>query len=211
MSIQNNLVRRYEAKERINHWWVAIMFVLLALSGLALFHPAFYPLVSLFGGGTWARILHPFIGVVLFVSFVGLAARFWGDNSITSADREWKKHFGDILANRARDLPEIGKYNIGQKYLFWALVVAIPLLLATGVIIWQPYFAPIFPITLVRLAALLHAFVAFIAILAIIIHIYAAIWTRGSIRAMVRGTVTAAWARQHHPGWYREISKGTKQ
>lgn len=211
MGNENNLVRRYEAKERINHWWVAIMFVLLALSGLALFHPAFFFLANLFGGGTWARILHPFIGVVLFVSFLGLAARFWSDNSITAVDREWKKHFGEILANKAKNLPEIGKYNLGQKYLFWALVVAIPVLTVSGIVIWQPYFAPVFPISLVRLAAVLHALFAFIAIVAIIIHVYAAIWTRGSIRAMVRGTVTVAWARHHHPGWYRDISKGAKQ
>ena len=39
-------------------------------------------------------------------------------------------------------------------------------------------------------------------------HGCAAHWTRGSIRAMVRGTVTQAWARNHHPGWYREITGG---
>jgi formate dehydrogenase subunit gamma len=42
----------------------------------------------------------------------------------------------------------------------------------------------------VRLGALLHATLAFIIICAIIVHIYAGIWARGSIRAMVRGTVT---------------------
>ena len=39
-------------------------FVLLALSGLALFHPALFWLTNLFGGGPWTRILHPFIGVL---------------------------------------------------------------------------------------------------------------------------------------------------
>jgi formate dehydrogenase subunit gamma len=39
---------------------VGICFILLALSGLAFFHPAFYPLTQLFGGGVWARILHPY-------------------------------------------------------------------------------------------------------------------------------------------------------
>ena len=41
---------RYDALERANHWLVGISFILLALSGLAFFHPAFYPLVQLFGG-----------------------------------------------------------------------------------------------------------------------------------------------------------------
>ncbi len=210
MGDETSLVRRYSVQERINHWWVALTVILLALSGLALFHPAFFFLTSLFGGGTWARILHPFIGVVMFVSFMGLAARLWQYNRITDADREWGKHLKAILANRAKDLPEIGKYNLFQKYLFWTLVTLISILLVSGVIIWQPYFAPVFPIILLRLAALAHALAAFIAILAIIVHVYAAIWTRGSIRAMTRGTVTAAWARHHHPAWYKETTKGVK-
>ncbi len=210
MSDDTHLVQRYNAAERINHWAVAILFVLLTLSGLALFHPLFFFLVNLFGSGTWARILHPFFGVVLFLSFLGLAAKFWAQNHITSTDREWGKRFGDILANRAGNLPEIGKYNLGQKYVFWTLVVTVPLLLLSGVIIWQPYFAPAFPVGFIRLAAVVHAFAAFVAILTIIVHVYAAIWTRGSIRAMTRGTVTAAWARHHHPGWYKEVSKGAK-
>ncbi len=204
------LVTRYSGRDRANHWVIAITFILLAISGLALFHPAFYFLTAFLGGGTWSRILHPFIGVVLAISFFSFAGRLWGQNRITAADREWKKHLGDILRNKARNLPEIGKYNIGQKYLFWTLVLTIALLLISGIVIWQPWFTAYFPITVVRLAVLVHAVAGFVAILAIIIHIYSAIWTKGSIRAMTRGTVTAAWARHHHPGWYKEVSKGNR-
>lgn len=210
MSETSSLVQRYTCQERANHWLVAITFILLALSGLALFHPAFFFLTDLLGGGTWSRILHPFIGVVMFVSFLGLAAKFWRHNAITDADRKWQKKLGDIIRNRAHDLPEIGKYNIGQKYLFWMLVATLALLFVSGIAIWQPYFAPSVPIDLVRLAVLVHALAGFVAILAIIVHLYAAYWTRGSIRAMTRGTVTAAWAKHHHPAWYKEISKGAK-
>jgi formate dehydrogenase subunit gamma len=210
MSNETNLVQRHNANERLNHWVVAITFVLLALSGLALFHPAFFFLTNLFGSGTWARILHPFIGVVMFVSFLSLAAKFWKENHITDADREWGKHLTEIMANKARDLPEIGKYNFGQKSLFWALVVIIPTLMVSGFIIWQPYFAPVFAIGVVRFSVLIHSLAAFIAIVAIIVHVYAALWTRGSIRAMTRGTVTVAWAKHHHPAWYKEVSKGAK-
>ena len=210
MANKANLVARYNATERINHWVVAITFIMLALSGLALFHPAFYFLTNLFGGGPWTRILHPFIGIVMFVSFLGLIVKFWKHNRITNADREWQKHLGDILANKAKNLPEIGKYNIGQKYLFWSLVVIIPVLTLSGFVIWHPYFAPLFAVGILRISVLAHALAAFVAIAAIIVHVYAAIWTRGSIRAMTRGTVTAAWAKHHHPAWYKEISKGAK-
>ncbi len=45
-------IRRYDANERLNHWAVAILFILLAASGLAFFHPAFWFLSALLGGGT---------------------------------------------------------------------------------------------------------------------------------------------------------------
>lgn len=206
--MSEQLVTRYAPRDRVNHWVIAISFMLLAVSGLALFHPAFFFLTNLLGGGTWSRILHPFIGVVLAIFFFAFAARLWADNQITSADREWKKQLGAILCNKAKQLPEIGKYNIGQKYLFATLVWTIALLLVSGVVIWQPYFTPKFPLMLVRLAALVHALAGFVAMLAIIVHIYSAYWTKGSIRAMTRGTVTAAWAKHHHPGWYKQVNKG---
>jgi formate dehydrogenase subunit gamma len=48
---------------------VAILFFMAGLSGLALFHPALFWLSNLFGGGPWTRILHPFMGVLMFVLF----------------------------------------------------------------------------------------------------------------------------------------------
>jgi len=66
---RKGLIQRYTTSQRINHWIIAMSFVLLALSGLALFHPSMFWLTNLFGGGPWTRILHPFIGVVMFVCF----------------------------------------------------------------------------------------------------------------------------------------------
>src|SRR4029450_2625386 len=57
-------VDRYTKPARINHWITAPSLVLLALSGLALFHPSLYFLPGLFGGGRMTRIIHPWIGVV---------------------------------------------------------------------------------------------------------------------------------------------------
>lgn len=199
-------IQRYTARERSNHWVVAIAFILAALSGLALFHPAFFFLTYLFGGGPWTRILHPFIGVLMLLFFIAMAARFWDLNRFTDADRQWMKRIGDVLKNRDRGLPEIGKYNAGQKYLFWTMVVCMPVLLITGIVIWQPWFAPYFPIGLLRIAVVLHALAAWILILGIVVHVYAAIWVRGTIRAMTRGTVSEAWAKHHHRAWYRDVT-----
>jgi formate dehydrogenase subunit gamma len=203
---QPGLIERNSPSDRTNHWLVAITFVLLALSGLALFHPALFFLTNLFGGGPWTRILHPFIGVVMLVCFAGLALRFWRHNVIDRNDRRWLSQWRDVMSNREDRLPEVGRYNGGQKVLFWLMVACLVLLLLTGIVIWRPYFAPAFSITVIRAAVLLHAFSAFVLILGIIVHVYAAIWVKGTMGAMTRGTVTAAWARKHHPAWYRQIT-----
>jgi formate dehydrogenase subunit gamma len=207
VAVKSGDVPRYNANERVTHWIVAITFLLLAASGLAFFHPAFWFLTSLLGGGVWARILHPFIGVVMFVFFALMAMRYWKDNVIQSYDREWKKRLSDVINNRDHNLPEIDKYNIGQKQLFWTMIVTMVLLTVSGVMLWRPYFADAFPIPMIRVAALVHAVSAFVLMVGIIVHIYSAIfWVRGSMRAMTRGTVSHAWAKHHHPLWYRRVT-----
>lgn len=200
------LIQRYTPLERGNHWIVTICFFLAALSGLALFHPSFYFFSSLFGGGPWSRILHPFIAIVMFAFFCVTMVRYWTLNRITAADRLWTKRWKDFVLNRVTALPEIGKYNAGQKYVFWTIVVCVWLMLLTGIVMWRPYFAGAFPIWLNRTAVVLHSLSAFVLILAIIAHVYAVIWVKGTLRAMTRGTVTASWAKHHHPGWYREVT-----
>ncbi|MEC4511776.1 formate dehydrogenase subunit gamma, partial [Klebsiella pneumoniae] len=148
----------------------------LALSGLAMFHPAMFWLSALFGGGQWTRILHPFIGVVMFVSFMILVLRFWHHNYLDKADIQWLKQMDDVLNNREDKLPEIGKYNAGQKLLFFTLVVCLVLLLVSGIVIWRRYFSFYFPITVIRVASVVHAAAAFVLIVSIVVHIYAALW-----------------------------------
>jgi formate dehydrogenase subunit gamma len=57
-------------------------------------------------------------------------------------------------------------------------------------------------------AVVLHALAAFIMSLTAVVHIYAAIWVKGTLRAMTQGTVSAGWAKHHHPLWYREKLEG---
>jgi formate dehydrogenase subunit gamma len=202
---------RYRPVTRINHWLVAICFVLAALSGLAMFHPAMFWLSSLFGGGPWTRVLHPFIGVAMVVLFTGLAVKFWADNYLKDRDWEWLRKIRDVITNREDRLPEVGKYNAGQKLLFFTLVACLAGLLLTGVVIWRAYFSAFFPIEIIRLAALLHAACAFVLITSIIVHIYAALWIKGSVTAMTRGNVTPGWAWKHHRLWFREVTRSSRR
>lgn len=204
-------IQRYRAPTRINHWITAISFVLAALSGLSLFHPALFGLSGLFGGGTWARILHPFIGVLMVVAFVLLAMRMWRDNLFIAGDRVWLRNMDKVLDNRDEDLPPAGRFNAGQKLLFWVLVACLLFLLLTGLVIWRAYFSHLFPIGMLRLSSLAHAFFGLALVVAIVVHIYAAIWVKGSLGAMTRGKVSYGWAWRHHRLWFRDVLAGRRE
>jgi formate dehydrogenase subunit gamma len=201
-------VDRYTAGARINHWITATSLVLLALSGLALFHPSLFFLTGLFGGGQWTRAIHPWIGVLLFFSFAGLFIRFWRANLWRSEDGTWLARLRYVLAGEEDKLPEIGKYNAGQKVVFWGMSLLIIVLITSGFVIWDEYFSQYTTITQKRVAVLIHALAAVTIICVWIVHVYAAIWIRGTIGAMTRGQVTGGWAWRHHRKWLRELVGG---
>lgn len=199
-------LQRYSDSERMNHWFIALLFFLAALSGLAFFHPSLFFFSGLFGGGTWTRILHPFFGVAMVLAFAVMFFRLWRQNVLVPVDREWVAHSADMLRGNKAAMPPVGKYNAGQKGVFWLMSVCLLLLLVTGFMFWQPWFANAFPILLRRIAVLVHAASAFALVLGVIMHVYAAIWVKGTIRAMWYGTVTRAWAKQHHRAWYKQVA-----
>src|SRR5262245_45703565 len=201
-------VDRYTTGARINHWITAASLVLLALSGLSLFHPSLFFLTGLFGGGSMTSIVQPWIGVILFFGFCGLFLRFWKLNLWKREDGTWMAKARDVLAGHDENLPEVGKYNAGQKLVFWSMSALIIVLITSGIVIWDQYFGPYFSIEQRRIAVLVHAGAAVIAICVWITHVYAAIWVRGTISAMTRGKVTGGWAWRHHRRWLKELVGG---
>ncbi len=206
------LVRRYSGSARVNHWIVAISFVLLLITGLSLFHPSLYVVgETLFGSGQTVRWIHPWIGVVLVVGFIGLFLRFLPANLPAFTDFVWLAKLRSVLAVRDEYLPEIGKYNAGQKFVFWGQAVLITVLFITGVGLWESKLGFFERLTgyrptldQLRWAAVVHATAAVITIVVWIIHVYAAIWVRGTIPAMTQGVVTGGWGWKHHRKWLRK-------
>ncbi|MOA29004.1 Formate dehydrogenase, cytochrome b556(fdo) subunit [compost metagenome] len=143
----------------------------------------------------------------MFVFFLGLVFRFWRANFISGNDRLWLRRIDRVMRNEEEGVPPIGKYNPGQKLLFWTLLLCMLVLLISGVVIWRAWFSQYFDIGSIRLATLLHALAAFVLVLSIIVHIYAGIWIKGSVSAMLHGWVSRAWAKKHHELWYREVTR----
>lgn len=205
-------VRRYSGSARINHWIVGISFVLLLLSGLSLFHPSLFIIgETLFGSGQTVRWIHPWIGVVLIVAFIGLFLRFFPANLPAFTDFVWLARIRSVLAGRDEYLPEIGKYNAGQKFVFWGQAFLFTVLFITGIGLWDeklPFFEQLTgfhpSIEQRRIAAVIHATAAVLSILVWITHVYAAFWVRGTIPAMTQGSVTGGWGWRHHRKWLRK-------
>ena len=181
---RRDTIVRYTAPERINHWITAFCFILSAVSGLGFLFPSFNWLMQIMGTPQLARILHPFVGVVMFASFIIMFFRYWHHNLINRDDIFWAKNIRKIVVNE--EVGDTGRYNFGQKCVFWAAIIFLVLLLVSGVIIWRPYFAPAFSIPVIRFALMLHSFAAVALIVVIMVHIYAALWVKGTITETAR-------------------------
>ncbi len=209
-------IQRYTDNQRINHWLVVLLFGLAGFSGLALFHPNLYFLTQFFGSPQWTRIVHPYFGIGVFLLFLLMFIGFWRANTWKRSDSAWLKASPQLVLHDDEEaMPPVHKYNAGQKLVFWSMTLCLLMLLATGVLFWQPWFGSTVPLPVQRAAAVLHAFAAFIMSLTVVVHIYAAIWVKGTLRAMTQGTVSAGWAKTHHALWYRDkvgdkfVARGT--
>lgn len=141
------------------------------LSGFALFSPALYGLTGL-GGGQTTRWLHPFIGIALSVSFLGMFVQLVHLNILRREDLVWTSQIGDVIAGHEERLPELGKYNFGQKTVFWGMFWVILALLISGIMMWVQYFPTLVSIETRRIAILVHSISAVLIVL-VMHHVFA--------------------------------------
>jgi len=198
-------VPRFSFQERTIHWLAALSFLYAALTGLALWSPRLFWLASIFGGGNTVRGWHPWGGAI-FAIVLGFMFRNWaGQMRLDAEDRAWLRQAHRYATHDEEGLPEAGRFNAGQKMLFWTQAISMLFLLFSGVVLWFPETMP----RSLRLAVILiHPIAAIISISGIIVHIYmgtAAV--PEAFRGMIQGWVRPAWAASHHPKWYREIRK----
>ncbi|SMF35261.1 MULTISPECIES: formate dehydrogenase subunit gamma [unclassified Pseudomonas] len=208
---KDRLILRTRFIDRASHWFMVICFFLVAMSGLSWFFPSLNWLNGVFGTPQLARILHPFFGVVVFVVLMFLFVRFVRYNLPEREDGIWFRNVKRVLAGDHSQPLRIGKYNAGQKILFWGIMGLITLLMLSGVIIWRPWFADYFSISLIRIALFAHALAGISLILLIIGHAYLAFWVKGSIRGMITGYVSRSWAKSHHDRWYQQINSKSEK
>jgi formate dehydrogenase subunit gamma len=199
-------IKRFSLAERILHWYTAVLFILLALSGLSmLFGRAV--LIPVFGQSGFAAYMqvgmfvHNIAGP-LFLAGLVLEFIVWGrDNIPAKMDLEWFKNLGGMTGRGPR--PHAGKVNGGEKAWFWLMVFAGVGVGVSGVILDFPIWGQ--SRQTMQIAHLIHASIAMLFIAASFGHIYiGTIGAEGTFEGMWRGEVDAAWAKQHQDLWYEE-------
>ncbi|MDO5658780.1 MAG: formate dehydrogenase subunit gamma [Paracoccus sp. (in: a-proteobacteria)] len=205
-------ITRFTGIERFAHWVTAVSFVLLALTGLNLVigRSFMLPLVGEGGFGAMTqtgKMIHNYIGWAFMVGLAMIFVMWVGRNLPKKRDLEWIKQGGGIFQEGVH--PPAGKFNAGQKVIFWSVVLGGAALAFTGVMLlfpaqtagagqWQTF-------------QLVHGFAAAIMTAVILAHIYiGTIGMEGAFDAMGSGEVDLNWAKEHHSEWVKEKqAKGT--
>ena len=182
----------YSLRERAVHALVAMSFLYLVLTGLAFWSPAFYWIATVFGGGFLARAMHPWVGLVLAVAVSVMFVSWHRVMRITPSDREWRKSMRHYIRNDDHLVPPVaGRFNYGQKILFWTMASAALILLVSGIALWVPHYIPGSLAWIRQSAILLHATAALVGMGALIVHVYmGVVVVRGGVNAMFQGSAS---------------------
>lgn len=198
---------RHRRASRVIHWSVAITFFLAMITGMPIWTPIFGWMAALVGGLPVARVIHPYAGSLFFIASVVQFFHWLADMHFLPSEKgSWKP--GRLMQYMNFDNEpneEGGKYNSGQKVYFYAACLGALGLLVSGLVMWFPLY---FPGIVRELAILLHDITFILFLVALIMHIYLSTAAEpGTFRSMTRGTVTRAWAKLHHPGWFRDVDR----
>jgi formate dehydrogenase subunit gamma len=204
------LIQRFRPVDRYAHWTLAIVWVTLAVTGLILTFGKVLLLPIL--GHTlysWiavaAKNIHNFVGPILIVGAVWTFIRFLPNNWLNKEDFVWMTK---IVGNLTGHEYPSGKFNGGEKMVFWfVLVLLTPLLIVSGLVLNFPNFGQ--TRATMQTFNVIHMVLAYVAIAMACVHIYlGTIGMKGAYRAMRNGYVTAEWAKHHHELWYNDVKAG---
>ena len=209
MSARDEL-KRFTYAERVIHWVAGLTFVFLLFTGLAFSHPRLFWITNLVGGGSTARALHPWMGVLFTGSMLVMFVMWVRDMSIKSHDRAWLKAMKHYAVHDKENVPAAGKYNGGQKLFFWSMALLANAYILTGIPMWMPEgvlgLGPFYG-GVVNWMRLVHYLATVAGGLLLIVHVYlGTVAYPGTLRGMLHGSVSRAWAKLHHPLWQKEQS-----
>ncbi len=206
-------VVRWRTYERFLHWFTAISFIILAITGLSLLFGR-HVLIPIFGHqgfAAYAQVamnVHNFLGPAFSVGVLAMIVLWMKHNIPNRTDLEWFKQGGGIVGKKH---PSAGKMNGGEKVWFWLGVFALGLItIVTGFVLDFPNFGQ--TRETMAIAQTIHAIAALVWIGFFFGHAYiGTLGTEGALEGMTRGRVDTNWAKQHHDIWYEELVANGEQ
>jgi len=199
-------IERFTIGERVLHWYIALLFTIMAITGLSLLLgrlaliPIFgHPVVS--GYLQASKVLHNYCGPLLLVGIL-LASLIWFRYNIPKKmDVQWFKNMGGMIGHGSR--PHAGKINGGEKGWFWLVVIFGIAVGITGVLLDFPIWGQ--SRLTMQISHIIHVAVAVLFVTCSFGHIYVGtIGIEGVFEAMWTGSVDVIWAQQHADLWYQE-------
>ncbi len=191
--------------ERLIHWSLALSCIVLFLTGLAMMFHTLNSFSVLTGGMYNLKQIHNYSGIVFTMSLFIAIPMWWADaGRFEEGDSKWLSVMGGYLG-KAKNIPEAGKYNAGQKLFFLAVVIFGLCMVFSGAVMWlQAKFA----LSLVRWMYALHALGFTVLFAFFFVHLYlTTIGIPGSASAMLTGKTTYGWLRTNHARWLKQLEK----
>jgi formate dehydrogenase subunit gamma len=205
-------ILRWPGIDRFIHWYTAVLFIVLAITGLSLLwgRAVLIPVMGKEGFAAWAGLAKPIhdYGALLFTAgFVVMLLKWMHHNIPKAYDLEWFAKGGGYLGGGH---PPAGFANAGEKALFWTLVFAGGAMVVSGLFLLFPNWGT--ERAGMQLANEIHGISSLICVTFVVMHIYlATIGSEGALEGMISGEIDEQYAKNHHPLWYEEVMQGEGQ
>jgi formate dehydrogenase subunit gamma len=200
---------RWSVGERVMHWYVAILFIILAITGLSLLfgRAVLIPVVGLNAFSIYAEFaksVHNYLGPFFMAGVIVEIIVWIRYNLFNREDLDWLARLGGMFGGKH---PHAGRMNGGEKAWFWFIATAGLIgVCVTGLILDFPIFGQ--DRATMQFTQILHAILALLWIGISLGHIYLGVWgTPGALEGMTDGTVSEEWMKFHHDRWYEKLKQ----
>ena len=206
-------VTRWTLNDRTLHWVTAILFIIMAISGLSILfgRAVLIPLLGLAGFSAWAafsKVVHNYTGVLFTVCILLMIASWMKNNLPRREDWNWIRRGGGMFGKHVH-VPA-GRVNAGEKMWFWFIAIAGLAVCISGLILDFENFG--YSRFTWQVANIIHSVLAIGWVGFFLGHVYiGTLGTEGALEGMTTGDVSVEWAKQHHDLWYQEITSGRQE
>lgn len=215
-------VERFSPIRRLEHWFVAVVFVTLVVTG---FPQKFdtsdlgHWILGVFGGLETARFIHRVAGLVFGAhALVHIGAfvigALTGKMRMTMVpipqDARDAKQMLRYYLGRRKDLPELPKFDYRQKFEYMGMVLGGLVMITSGLVLMYPLVVlNLLPGALIPVAKVAHSSEALLALSVLIVwHVYGVSLSPDIFpidKTMFSGFQSVEHLKRHHAREYKEL------